>query len=218
MQCNVWLCVSCLECRKQYSWPRGSLPPVIFMGLLDTVGAQGIPHIRGGPEPNLTYYYDKFFRDVAVSSEVQHVFQASSVHDRLAVFEPCPVRRGKEKVDGTTGEGTGRHYCGVEFSMQEVWYPGRSGMVAIAFLRQCARHTSLKPRALQRASYCLLDHRQCRPPCRLGRVALDCSCDTLASCQLSCLACDVFAHGSCVAGSMMMLMIHLPVDGNSQRE
>ncbi|KAF6263703.1 hypothetical protein COO60DRAFT_382576 [Scenedesmus sp. NREL 46B-D3] len=106
--------------RSSRSWPRGALPHIIFMGLLDTVGAEGIPRIkpRGDAASAFTYKYS--FRDVVVSSEVQHVFQAASTHDRLAPFEACPVRRSGKLAQGSST----RHYPGAEFSMLEVWYPG----------------------------------------------------------------------------------------------
>jgi hypothetical protein len=117
-------------CRQKRSWERANLPPVIFMGLLDTVGAAGFPRIEG---IELTYDYE--LHDVAVSSEVQHVFQAVSTHDRLAVFEPCPVRRGKDSVArsaATDAAVTGKPYAGVDFSMQEVWFPGKLHQVTQA--------------------------------------------------------------------------------------
>jgi hypothetical protein len=112
-------------CRASRSWPRSRQPPIIFMGLLDTVGAKGIPCIKppGHHESAFTY---ECFRDLVVSSEVQHVFQAVATHDRLAPFEPCAVRRSDKIVagEGSSSSSTG-HYPGVEFSLQEVWFPGK---------------------------------------------------------------------------------------------
>ncbi|WIA28689.1 hypothetical protein OEZ86_011225 [Tetradesmus obliquus] len=112
--------------RKEHSWPRGSVPPIIFMGLLDTVGAEGIPRIQPQGNPANAFTYSYSFRDVVVSSEVQHVFQAASVHDRLAPFEPCPVRRSSKIAGGgdAAGGSSEGHYPGVSFSLQEVWFPG----------------------------------------------------------------------------------------------
>lgn len=93
------------------------------MGLLDTVGAEGIPRIQPQGDPASAPTYSCSFRDVVVSSEVQHVFQAVSTHDRLAPYEPCPVRRSS-KLSGGSCSHLG-HYPNVEFSLQEVWYPGR---------------------------------------------------------------------------------------------
>jgi hypothetical protein len=94
------------------------------MGLLDTVGAEGVPRIKPQGDPASAFTYEYSFRDVVVSSEVQHVFQAASTHDRLAPFEPCTVRRSS-KLGGDAEGGYAGHYPGVEFSLQEVWYPGR---------------------------------------------------------------------------------------------
>jgi hypothetical protein len=85
----------------------------------------GIPYIDFKAPPRRVIDY-KYFYDVAVSTEVQHVFQAASVHDRFAPFQPCPVRRNKHVAAAeAAGEAvlTGS-YPGVKFTTQEVWYPG----------------------------------------------------------------------------------------------
>lgn len=69
-------------------------PPIKFMGLLDTVGSLGIPRIN----PGLYLDYEEFY-DQNVSGEVQNVYQALSIHDRLSVFEPCFIRRSKKYED-----------------------------------------------------------------------------------------------------------------------
>jgi hypothetical protein len=123
--------ICCHLCRASRSWPRSSQPPIIFMGLLDTVGAEGIPRIKPQGDPASAFTYEYNFRDLVVSSEVQHVFQAASTHDRLAPFEPCAVRRSDKMVGGAEGKGSSSsgsstgHYPGVEFSLQEVWFPGK---------------------------------------------------------------------------------------------
>jgi hypothetical protein len=99
------------------------MPPIAFMGLLDTVGAEGIPRIKPQDDPASAFTYEYSFRDVVVSSEVQHVFQVAATHDRIAPFEACPVRRSS-KMSGDAADSSSGHYQGVEFSMQEVWYPG----------------------------------------------------------------------------------------------
>jgi hypothetical protein len=113
-------------CRRENSWERGLRPPVIFMGLLDTVGAEGFPHIRFNAAPPDMLTYDYGFYDTHVSSEVQHVFQAASTHNRLGLFQPCPVLRNPGVAAAETAPDgyTGRHYRGVKFSTREVWYPG----------------------------------------------------------------------------------------------
>ncbi|WIA31431.1 hypothetical protein OEZ86_002329 [Tetradesmus obliquus] len=109
--------------RKQNSWPRGRLPPVVFMGVLDTVGAEGIPSIKPNAAPEDVINY---FHDVKVSSEVQRVFHAVATHDRLGPFEPCPVRRDEKLAAAAAGRvgGYAGNYPGVDFTAQEVWYPG----------------------------------------------------------------------------------------------
>lgn len=62
-------------------------PAIKFMGLIDTVGALGIPKID--PERGISYE----FYDQIVPSEVENVYQASSIHDRLSFFAPCSIKR-----------------------------------------------------------------------------------------------------------------------------
>lgn len=106
-------------------WPHGVQPPIVFMGLLDTVGAGGLPRIDelGLPTKRLTHGY-RPFRDCVVSSEVQHVFHACSTHDRLAPFEPCFVRRREMHPMGLEGVLSQPPKYGVHFNTEEVWYPG----------------------------------------------------------------------------------------------
>jgi hypothetical protein len=121
-------CHKCFHCRASRSWPRSSKPPIIFMGLLDTVGAEGIPRIKPQGDPASAFTCEYCFRDPIVSSEVQHVFQAVSTHDRLAPFEPCAVRRSRKLLEGegsSSSSSSVGHYPGVEFSLQEVWFPGK---------------------------------------------------------------------------------------------
>jgi hypothetical protein len=105
------------------------------MGLLDTVGAYGLPRIDALAEKPLTYQY-RPFRDFVVSSEVQHVFQACSTHDRLTPFEACCVRRKEDYKAPQAGSGasaggsealrrSGRGYD-VVYTTEEWWYPGGS--------------------------------------------------------------------------------------------
>jgi hypothetical protein len=132
--------------RKENSWEPGSLPPVIFMGLLDTVGVKGFPKLRFDKPPEDVFNYRYEFHDTNVSSEVQHVFQAAATHDRFGPFQPCPVRRSSELAAAETaadGYQGGRHYKGVKYSLREVWYPGmlRCALWAPAHL-QTLRYTS----------------------------------------------------------------------------
>lgn len=74
-------CRAYCRCNHQVVWPSGTNPPIVCMGLLDTAGAAGVPRIDGVGIKPLTYDYVPM-RDFAVSSEVQHVFQACSTQDR----------------------------------------------------------------------------------------------------------------------------------------
>lgn len=126
------ICFYTDSCRNDNGkvWVQGKTPPIVLMGLLDTVGAEGLPRINtawavnkpvmGGGVP---------MRDLAVSSEVQNVFQACATHDRLAAFEPCCVRRDKQYLwpqlhdDSDLYRSVDRSYK-VAYATEEVWYPG----------------------------------------------------------------------------------------------
>jgi len=106
-------------------------PPIVFMGLLDTVGAAGLPTINpradGSSDKPVTYRY-RPFRDLRVSGEVEHVFQACSTHDRLTPFEPCFVRRDSRHTDHSPiaagRDQNVRTYAHANYTTEEVWYPG----------------------------------------------------------------------------------------------
>lgn len=148
-------CVADIHRVGNQVWPKGDEPPIILMGLLDTVGAYGLPRIDALAEKPLTYHY-RPFRDYVVSSEVQHVFQACSTHDRLTPFEACCVRR-KEDYDETpharSGSSVGGddtaldrdqpvpagHGYNVKYTTEEWWYPGGSGPAVDSYAkRRCS--------------------------------------------------------------------------------
>lgn len=96
-------------------------PPIKFMGLLDTVGSLGIPKI----DPGLYLKYEEF-NDINVSSEVQNVYQALSIHDRLSVFEPCFISRSKDykKFKYNINKTCNCNNDIIEYKTEEVWFPG----------------------------------------------------------------------------------------------
>jgi hypothetical protein len=79
-------------------------PPVHFMGLFDTVGAEGVP-------TKLGQHYPYGFYDHYVSKVVKNVYQCAGIHDRLLFFQPCSIGRNPEK------DFNGYH-------TQELWVPG----------------------------------------------------------------------------------------------
>jgi Uncharacterized alpha/beta hydrolase domain (DUF2235) len=93
--------------RRDCCHSDGLNPPIRFMGLLDTVGALGVPKI--GPDGIGYEFYDQI-----VSSEVKVVCQALAVHDRLSIFKPCFVRRSKNTSK----------WPGVRMTTKEVWFQG----------------------------------------------------------------------------------------------
>jgi hypothetical protein len=103
-------------------------PSIRFMGLLDTVGALGVPSVDAGIGLSYEFY------DQVVSSEVQHVYQALATHDRLSVFTPCFVRRSAELDGYTTVEAwfPGAHY---DVGHQRFVFPRNVGVVEGALSR-----------------------------------------------------------------------------------
>ena len=87
-------------------------PPVKFMGLLDTVGALGIPLINSGVGLSYEFY------DQIVSTDVQNVYQALATHDRLGLFTPCFARRNESKMRQLHIDGP------VKYVTEEAWFPG----------------------------------------------------------------------------------------------
>jgi hypothetical protein len=95
-------------------------PPIKFMGLLDTVGSLGIPKIKSG----LYLEYEEFY-DQNVSGEVQNVYQALSIHDRLSLFEPCFIRRNKLDNQFIYNYGKNKNNADfINYNTKEVWFPG----------------------------------------------------------------------------------------------
>jgi hypothetical protein len=93
-------------------------PPIKFMGLIDTVGALGIPKID--PERGTSYE----FYDQNVSSEVENVYQALAIHDRLSFFTPCFIKRDERKIKNGEYIGEKEEYKDVRYKTKQVWFPG----------------------------------------------------------------------------------------------
>jgi hypothetical protein len=102
--------------RQRASWPLigddetgalNLLPPVKFMGLLDTVGSLGIPDFVGGVGLDWPQFYDQ-----NVSSVVELVYHAVSVHDNFYIFPPCLAKRNPNP---------GRPD---DFGITQQWFPG----------------------------------------------------------------------------------------------
>ncbi|GAB1742689.1 hypothetical protein NU219Hw_g8401t1 [Hortaea werneckii] len=109
--------------------------PVKFMGLIDTVGSLGIPRLNpgmyaGGEWPE--------FHDQKVSSVVEKVYHAMSLHDRLWIFQPCRaswtetlMRRIGERARKMSGDGaesaessSDRQKQPPDYQIHERWFPG----------------------------------------------------------------------------------------------
>ena len=97
--------------------------PIRFMGLIDTVGALGIPRLNAG----IGIDWSRFeFFDQHASSVIQHVYHAPALHDRLWTFQPCPILPStSESCHGQV--------------VKEMWLPGTHydvGRMAFRFVRQ----------------------------------------------------------------------------------
>jgi uncharacterized protein (DUF2235 family) len=101
--------------------------PIAFMGVIDTVGALGIPRLNAG----IGFDWSPFeFFDQTVSSVVQHVYHAPCLHDRLWIFQPCLVYPAEDE-----GEGKGKEKAVV----RQKWFPGTHydvGRMTFRFVRQ----------------------------------------------------------------------------------
>ncbi|KAK7224038.1 hypothetical protein V2G26_012041 [Clonostachys chloroleuca] len=82
--------------------------PVKFMGLFDTVGSLGVP----GLTSDQGLAYRDVFHDNNVSSVVEKVYHAVSLHDTLFAFEPCLVDRS----NGLRAN--------PKFETHQKWFPG----------------------------------------------------------------------------------------------
>ncbi|KAF9385464.1 hypothetical protein CPB97_004772, partial [Podila verticillata] len=81
--------------------------PVKFMGLLDTVGSLGVPKLDAGVGLTFPEFYDQ-----NVSSVVEKVYHALSIHDRLWCFQPCRALRDD------------KHRGNTNLQIHERWFPG----------------------------------------------------------------------------------------------
>ncbi|OAA48400.1 hypothetical protein NOR_01650 [Metarhizium rileyi] len=105
-----------LRFRRNASWPLigdeapGTpqlRPPIKFMGLFDTVGSLGIPNYVGGVGMDWPQFHDQ-----NVSTVVELVYHALSLHDRFYIFPPCLAKR-KPLADRPDN-----------FGITQKWFPG----------------------------------------------------------------------------------------------
>ncbi|KAF9325085.1 hypothetical protein BG006_011416 [Podila minutissima] len=80
--------------------------PIKFMGLLDTVGAMGVPKLDAG----IGWTFPEFY-DLKISSEIEKVYHACAIHDRLWIFQPC--RAFRKPIPNKPW-----------FKVHERWFPG----------------------------------------------------------------------------------------------
>jgi hypothetical protein len=78
--------------------------PIRLMCILDTVGSLGIPRINAGIGFDWPEFYDQ-----RISTVVQEVYHAPSIHDRLWIFQPCLAYNGPGEA---------------EVKIHQTWLPG----------------------------------------------------------------------------------------------
>ncbi|KAF2463088.1 peptidoglycan binding domain-containing protein, partial [Lindgomyces ingoldianus] len=113
----------CTEFRRNPTSVWQTPRPIKFLGLFDTVGGLGIPHLNAGTGFDWPDFYDQ-----KVSSVVQHVYHAVCLHDRLWIFQPCLAFEG----DGE-----------VRAEVHQVWFPGCHydvGRQTFRFVRQAPQN------------------------------------------------------------------------------
>ena len=111
--------------RKAYSYSNDNL----LLSFLDTVGAYGLPTITVGK--GFEYLQ---LHDLTISTNVQNVYQALSIHEKLSLFEPCRVFRNNEECGKCEkcrkGEEFRKSECieikkiKLETKLEEIWFPG----------------------------------------------------------------------------------------------
>ncbi|KAK3806174.1 MAG: hypothetical protein J3R72DRAFT_465417 [Linnemannia gamsii] len=88
--------------------------PVKFMGLFDTVGSLGIPYFT--PGIGLAFHQ---FHDISISTAVEKVYHALSIHDRLWGFEPCHAMPSPSRIAAPAAPPPAP-----QFEIRERWFPG----------------------------------------------------------------------------------------------
>lgn len=114
--------------------------PIRFMGIIDTVGALGIPRLNAG----IGFDWAPFeFFDQNISSCVQEVYHAPALHDRLWIFQPCLVFPSPSKPDSTTNGNANANGNGnttiPKSKITQRWFPGTHydvGRMTFRFIRQ----------------------------------------------------------------------------------
>jgi hypothetical protein len=105
-----------VQFRQKASWPLIGdeeekaprlVPPVKFLGLFDTIGSLGIPDFVGGVGLDWPQFHDQ-----NVSTVVELVYHAVSVHDNFYIFPPCLAKRNPH---------SGKP---VDFGITQKWFPG----------------------------------------------------------------------------------------------
>jgi hypothetical protein len=99
-----------VEFRANASYPVRT--PVKFMGLFDTVGGRGVPELNY--HTGTGFNWPKFY-DNCVSTVVEKVYHAVSIHDRFWGFQPCLASRAPRPPHNPAPP---------DLKIRQKWFPG----------------------------------------------------------------------------------------------
>ncbi|KFA45502.1 hypothetical protein S40293_10306 [Stachybotrys chartarum IBT 40293] len=83
--------------------------PIKFMGIFDTVGSRGVPRLNFHTGSGFEW---PEFHDNLVSTAVEKVYHAVSIHDRFWAFQPCLASRDP------------CHAVDPDLKILQTWFPG----------------------------------------------------------------------------------------------
>ncbi|KAL2197015.1 hypothetical protein P885DRAFT_60408 [Corynascus similis CBS 632.67] len=86
--------------------------PIKFMGLFDTVGSLGVPELNYNTGTG--FHWPKFY-DNCVSTVVEKIYHAVSIHDRFWGFQPCLASRAPRLPNNPASP---------NLEIRQKWFPG----------------------------------------------------------------------------------------------
>ncbi|KAK3304752.1 uncharacterized protein B0T15DRAFT_558718 [Chaetomium strumarium] len=95
--------------------------PVKFMGLFDTVGSRGVPRLNY--DSGTGFEWPEFY-DACVSTAVEKVYHAVSIHDRFWGFQPCLASRAPPSKNNDNRATTITSTSNNNLKIRQKWFPG----------------------------------------------------------------------------------------------